>query len=182
MGIPYWIRIHEFKSRERPVYFSVCLSVWLTTSKVWRWLYAVDVVALLWCNFSSCSRQLFVERNWKPAGLGITVVKINGVLWNWDSVMATWDYPNWFSDVFHLTLFQLHLLSTLLHWKNSTFFKGRIVGLDRTDFGLLDDVSVFQFFCDLQIIKVNVDVLLKLVLFLSQISKEQRKYIVLSSQ
>lgn len=84
--------------------------------------------------------------------------------------------------MFHLTLSQLHLLPTLLHWKNSTFFKGRIAGLDRTDFGLLDDVTVFQLFCDLQIIKVNVDVLLKLVLFLSQITKEQRKYIVLSSQ
>lgn len=29
--------------------------------------------------------------NWKPAGLGNTVVKINSVLWNQDSVMATWD-------------------------------------------------------------------------------------------
>ena len=38
-------------------------------------------------------------------------------------------------------------------------------------------VLVFQFFCDHQIIKVNVDVLLKLLLFFSQIPKEQRKCI-----
>lgn len=47
------------------------------------------------------------------------------------------------------------------------------------DFGLLDEFTVFQLFYDLQII--NVDVLLKLLLFLSQISKEQSKYTILNS-
>lgn len=60
-------RNNEFKSRERPVYFSVFLSMWLTTVKVQRWLHVVNVVALLWCNFSSCSWQLLVDSKLKAS-------------------------------------------------------------------------------------------------------------------
>lgn len=52
---------HTWIQGEKPVCFSTFLSMWLTTVKIWRWLYAVNGVASLWCNFSSCSWQLLVE-------------------------------------------------------------------------------------------------------------------------
>lgn len=89
-----WIRIREFKFRERPVCFSAFLCMWLTIVKVWRWLYAVtdwlccDVISV--AARGSCESKV----SWKPAGLDVTVVKISRVPWNWGPVMATWDYPD----------------------------------------------------------------------------------------
>lgn len=52
----YWMLAYSFG--ERPV--------WLNHYGVWGWVYAVDGMAL-WCNFRSCSWQLWVESKLKAS-------------------------------------------------------------------------------------------------------------------
>ena len=78
-----------------------CIQVWretCVTKPLWCVMYNECMLLMEWlcCDVISGAAHGSCESkvNWKPAGLGILVVKINRVLWNWDSLMATWDCPN----------------------------------------------------------------------------------------
>ena len=123
MDITYWMVVYKFG--ERPV--------WLNLYDVWGWVYAVNGMALLWCNFRSCSWQLWVESKLKASWFRCLGGEDQQSTWNWDSLMATWDCPKQLSDVFHLTLSQLRPL---------------LYCLDReADFWLLGYFNIFWFIC-----------------------------------
>ena len=132
MDITYWMVVYKFG--ERPVWLNLC--------DVWGWVYAVNGMALLWCNFRSCSWQLWVESKLKASWFRCLGGEDQQSTWNWDSLMATWDCPKQVSDVFHLTLSQLRPL---------------LYCLDReADFWLLGYFNIFWFIWIITLLRLTL--------------------------
>lgn len=118
IGITSWTSIHEFKERNLYVSQHFFLCGW----PLWRYedeLYAVNGVASLWCNFSSCSWQLLVESKSEASWF-----RYHSGEEQQRTVKLGLSYGNMslshlsLSDGFHLTRSQLQSLFNLLHLKN----------------------------------------------------------------
>lgn len=119
--VPHIESEYMSSSLGRDLCFSVFPSVWLTTMKVWKRVDAVTEVALLWCNFSSCSWQLLVESK-----LEASWFRYHSGEDQQGTVKLGPSYSNMRLShltkvrLFHLTLSRLYPLLKLLHLK--TFF------------------------------------------------------------